>query len=177
MDNENEVLELIEMLYTMVTEAWGVPLGNEKCIVERDKVLNLLDEIKARLPVEMAEAKRLVASRDEFISNAKREAESIRRSADERAKELLEEQEIVRAAKKRSNEVLSAAEGRTRELYRVANAYVDDALRRTEEAINTALGEVRQSRASFRSVAGVGREAPRSGPQISSISEEELNEI
>ena len=91
MDNENEVLELIEMLYTMVTEAWGVPLGNEKCIVGRDKVLNLLDEIKAQLPVEMAEAKRLVASRDEFIGNAKREAETIRRSADEHAREVMEE--------------------------------------------------------------------------------------
>ncbi len=58
MGNETgtEVLELIEMLYTMVTEAWGVPLGNERCIVDRDRLLNLLDEIKARLPAEMAEA-------------------------------------------------------------------------------------------------------------------------
>ena len=173
METENEVLELIEMLYTMVTEAWGVPLGNEKCIVERDKVLNLLDEIKARLPVEIAEAKRLVASRDEFIGNAKREAESIRRSADERAKELLEEQEIVRAAKRRSNEVLTEAEGRTRELYRVANAYVDDALRRTEEAITSALNEVQQSRSSFRSAAGNARGA-QGNPKVSVLHDDEL---
>ena len=151
---DNDVLELIEMLYTMVTEAWGVPLGNEKCIVERDKVLNLLDEIKAQLPVEVAEAKRLVTARDEFIGNAKREAESIRKAAQDRAREMVEEQEIVRAAKTRSNEVLSAAEKRTRELYRVANEYVDDALRRTEEAVNAALSEVRQSRANFRAAAG-----------------------
>ena len=30
-----EVMELIETLYSMVTEAWGVPLGNDKCIVEK----------------------------------------------------------------------------------------------------------------------------------------------
>ena len=30
---DNEVMELIDQLYTMVSEAWGVPLGNEKCIV------------------------------------------------------------------------------------------------------------------------------------------------
>ena len=47
---DNEAMELIEMLYTMVSEAWGVPLGNDKCIVERDKVLGILEEIKARLP-------------------------------------------------------------------------------------------------------------------------------
>ena len=85
---ENEVLELIEMLYTMVTEAWGVPLGNEKCIVERDKVLNLLDEIKDKLPAELAEARRLVQTRNEFITNAKQEAENIRHQAEERARAL-----------------------------------------------------------------------------------------
>ena len=157
---ENEVFDLIAMLYTMVTEAWGVPLGNEKCIVERDKVLNLLDEIKARLPAEMAEAKRLVAARDEYISSAKREADAIRRNADEHARELLEEQEIVKAAKTRSNEILTAAEGRAREMYRVANSYVDDTLRRTEEAINTALSEVHRSRNAFRTAA-----AGMTGPQ------------
>ena len=158
MDN-NDVLELIEMLYTMVTEAWGVPLGNEKCIVERDKVLNLLDEIRARLPSEFSEARRLVGTRDEMISSAKREADAIRRAAEERSAELVEQQEIVRAAKNRSNELLSNAETRTRELYRVANDYVDDALRRTEEAITAALNEVSKSRANFRNAAGVNKPA------------------
>ena len=173
MGYENDVLELIEMLYTMVTEAWGVPLGNEKCIVERDKVLNLLDDIKAQLPTELAEAKRMVANRDEYVGNAKREAESIRRAADERAKAIVEEQEIVRAAKQRSNELLSSAESRTRELYRVANAYVDDALRRTEEAINSALSEVRESRSSFRSAAGAAR-SQQGNSRISRISEDDF---
>lgn len=50
---DNEVMDLIEALYSMVSEAWGVPLGNDKCIVERDKVLNMLEDIKAQLPVEL----------------------------------------------------------------------------------------------------------------------------
>lgn len=171
---ENEVLELLEMLYTMVTEAWGVPLGNEKCIVERDKVLNILDEVKAQLPGELAEAKRLVNARDEFISNAKREAETIRKTAEEQAREMVEEQEIVMAAKTRSNEILANAENRTRELYRVANEYVDDALRRTEEAINAALSEVRQSRSNFRSASGNAANAKPAGATIETVSEEEF---
>ena len=171
---ENEVLELIEMLYTMVTEAWGVPLGNEKCIVERDKVLGLLDEIKAQLPGELAEAKRLVTARDEFIGNAKREAESIRKAAEDHAREMVEEQEIVMAAKTRSNELLSAAESRTRELYRVANEYVDDALRRTEEAVNAALSEIRQSRTNFRSAAGVSAQSTKPTTPIETVSADEL---
>jgi len=171
---ENDVLELVEMLYTMVTEAWGVPLGNEKCIVERDKVLNLLDEIKAQLPTEVAEARRLVNARDEFINNAKREAETIRKAAEDRARELVEEQEIVITAKTRSNEILTQAEGRTRELYRVANEYVDDALRRTEEAINSALSEVRQSRNNFR--AASGNTQTTKSAEVERISAAELEE-
>jgi cell division septum initiation protein DivIVA len=172
---ENEVLELIEMLYTMVSEAWGVPLGNEKCIVERDKVLNLLDEIKAQLPVEVAEAKRLVTARDEFIGNAKREAETIRKAAEEKAREMVDEQQVVRAAKLRSNELINAAEARTKELYRVANEYVDDALRRTEEAVGSALDEVRQSRVKFRSAAGVTASQPAK-VTVEKIARDELEE-
>jgi len=147
----HEVLELVEMLYTMITEAWGVPLGNEKCIIERDKALNLLDEIKAQLPVELAESKRLVSARDEFILNAKREAETIRKEAEEHARVLVDDKEIVRIAKARSTEMMTSAEQKSRELRRVANEYVDDALRRTEEAVSMALDEVRQSRTRFRS--------------------------
>ena len=148
---ENDVLELLEMLYTMVTEAWGVPLGNEKCIVERDKVLNLLDEIKAQLPSEVAEARRLVNARDEFIGNAKREAEAMRKSAEEQARAMVEEQEIVRTARERSAEMIAAAENKSRELRRIAADYVDDLMRQTEESITSALSTVQNSRGAFKS--------------------------
>ena len=89
----------------------------------------------------------------------------------------MEEQEIVRAAKTRSNEVLSQAEGRTRELYRVANEYVDDALRRTEEAINSALSEVRQSRSNFRAAAGSStKPATKPAGTVERISAEDFEE-
>jgi hypothetical protein len=169
---DNEAIELIEMLYTMVSEAWGVPLGNDKCIVEREKVLGLLEEIKAKLPVELSEAKRLVSARDEFISNAKREAESIRRLAEEKARAMVDEQEIVRVTKARCNELVTNADSKSRELRRVANEYADDALRRTEEAIGTALDEVRQSRSHFRSLAG---NLQRPAQQIETIKEEDFN--
>ena len=84
--DEIEVMSLVDSLYNMISEAWGVPLGNDKCIIEREKALEILDEIKGAMPVELAEAKRLVSARDEFISNAKREAESVRKLAEEKAR-------------------------------------------------------------------------------------------
>ncbi len=149
------VSELIDQLYTMVSDAWGLPLGAEKCVLEREKVLDLLDEIKAMLPAEMAEAKRLVGAKAEFIANAKEEAVKIKREAEEQARRLVETQAVVKAAKQRADELLAAAESKSNELRRAANAYADDTLRRTEEAIAQALGEVKKSRASFRSAAGV----------------------
>lgn len=159
----SRVQELLEMLYSMINEAWGIPLGAEKCVIERDKALDLIDEIKAQFPNELAEAKRLVEARAEFITSAKKEAETIRRSAEERAKQLVEEQEVIRAAKARSNEIMSNAEASSNELKRAANEYVDDAMRRTEEALGAALEEMRQTRARFRSAAGSNARAQRSG--------------
>lgn len=158
-ENNVEVIELIEKLYTMVTEAWGVPLGNDKCIVDREPVLELLNEIKARMPVELAEAKRLVLTRDEFIGNAKREAESIRKSADEKAKQMIEEQEIVRIARAQSEKMVSDAEHKSKELRRVASEYVDDILRHTEETVAAALKSVNQSRVSFRNLSGAAEQS------------------
>jgi chlorite dismutase len=149
----SRIPELLEMLHSMITEAWGLPLGAEKCVIERNKALDLLDEIKAAFPTEIAEAKRLLDARADFINNAKREAEAVRRTAEERARQLIDEQEIVRISRAKSHEMISYAESSTTELRRVANEYVDDAMQRTEEALATALGEIKESRAKFRQAA------------------------
>ncbi|MCL2408101.1 MAG: hypothetical protein FWC96_00590 [Oscillospiraceae bacterium] len=144
------VQELLEMLHAMISEAWGLPLGAEKCVIERDKALDILDEIKAQFPSEVAEAKRLIDARAEFINNAKREAESIRRAAEERARQLIDEQDVLRIANEQSREIVSDAERNSNELRRVANEYVDDAMKRSEDALASALDEIRQSRIKFR---------------------------
>ena len=149
----SRIPELLEMLHTMITEAWGLPLGAEKCVIERDKALDLLDEIRAQFPTEIAEAKRLIDARADFINNARREAEAIRRTAEEQARQLIDEQEIIRISRDRSNEMLTNAEAATTELRRVANEYVDDAMQRTEEALAAALGELQQSRTKFKQAA------------------------
>ena len=151
---ENSALEIIESLYKMIAEAWGVPIGNEKCIIEREKVLSMLDELKACLPVEIAEARRLVSSRTEYMNSARKEAEAMRTQAEEQVRAMIDRQTIVQEAKKRSEDMLTSAETRSRELRRVASEYVDDALRRTEEAMTEALSNVRATRARFVTLTG-----------------------
>ena len=149
---ENHALDIIDMLYTMIAEAWGVPLGNDKCIVERDKALGLLDDLKAVLPMELSEARRLVNARDEFVNTAKQEAESIRRSAEDRASQLVDQQSVYNEAKKKAEEALAEAERKSKELRRVASSFLDDALRKTEDAVAAALNDVRTARSQFRAI-------------------------
>ena len=72
---ENDVQQLIDLLYDMIDNAKGVPLGNDKCIIERNRALDYLDEIRAQMPAEVEEAKKLMAARAEYVANAKKEAE------------------------------------------------------------------------------------------------------
>ena len=158
-----DVLELIDSLYTMVTEAWAVPLGNERCIIERDKVLAQLDQIKALLPRELAEANRIVAARDEFLGSAREESNAIRKSAEETAREMISEQYVVRQAQERSRELINNAETRARELYKVVNAYVDDRLGRTEEVMNSAAAVIGDARKAYRRAASPLERDPDDG--------------
>ncbi len=154
MENHNDVIELLDILYSMITEAWGVPLGNDKCIIERDKAIEIINDVKANLPTELAEAKRLVAARDEFIGNAKREAEALRKSAEEKARLMVEEQEIMRVARAQSAEMINAAEAKSRELRRVASAYVDQMMSEAEKSMTTALSSLRESHGAFNRAGG-----------------------
>lgn len=164
MDGNRDVLELLDILYSMVTDAWSVPLGNDKCIIEREKAVALINDIKASLPSSVAEAQRLVSARDEFIGNAKREAEALRKNAEEQARMMVEEQEIVRVAKAKSTEMLSSAEAKSKELRRVASQYVDDIIRQAADNLNSALNTVQMAQTSFRSLGGV-KEKPASQAQ------------
>ena len=150
----NDIIELLDILYGMVTEAWSVPLGNDKCIIEREKAIEIINEIKNSLPTAIAEAQRLVSARDEFIGNAKREAEALRKNAEEQAHQMIEEQEVVRVARARSSEMIAAADAKSKELRRVASEYVDDLMRQTEQSMSEALNTIRGAHESFQALGG-----------------------
>ena len=166
-----DVIELLDSLYSMISEAWGVPLGNDKCIIEREKALDVINEIKAAMPSSLAEAKRLVAARDEFIGNAKKEAEALRKSSEEKARSLVEEQEIIRIARAKSAEMISTAEARSADLRRVAGDYVDDIMRQAEESLRNSLETIQSAHTAVRSANGT--RTPAAAP---SRKEREVNE-
>ena len=144
--------DIIGALYDMVQDARSMPLASDKCILERDKVLDMLDEIIAQLPAELKQARTIVESRNELVSQARREADGILREAQEKAKELVTKEGIYQEAKKRSEELVGQTQERINQLRKAANDYMDESLRQTEEVVANALNEVRETRMKFRAV-------------------------
>lgn len=155
----NGLEELINTLYNMVQEAWAVPLSADKCLVERERVLDILDEMKANLPGDLKTAQEIVERRNELLASGKREAEAIKKQAEEYARQLVKDDEIVVAARKKANDLISVAEMRSKELKKVANDYCDEMLKKSEDSLITVLDEIRKSRQQFRAI-GASRRMP-----------------
>ena len=144
--------DIIGALYDMVQDARSMPLAADKCILERDKVLDMLDEIIAQLPAELKQSRTIVESRNELISQARREAENIVRQAQEQSKQMVTKEAIYVEAKKRSEELVGQTQAKIEQLRKAGNAYMDDSLRQTEEVVSKALAEIRETRMKFRTV-------------------------
>ena len=144
--------DIIGALYDMVQDARSMPLAADKCILERDRVLDMLDEIIAQLPSELKQSRTIVESRNELISQARREAEGIIRQAQEQAKELVTQEAIYIEAKKRAEELVGQTQARIDALKKASNEYMDEHLRRTEEVIAQSLNTVRETRVKFKAV-------------------------
>jgi hypothetical protein len=144
--------DIIGELYDLIQDARAMPLAMDKCIVERDKVLDLLDEIIAQLPGELKQARTIVENRADLISQGKREKENIIRKAQEQAKALVSQEAICVEAKQLAEEIEKKANERAAQIQRAGNAYMDESLRQTEELIAQTLADIQTVREKFRTV-------------------------
>ena len=148
--NTRNTEDIIGSLYDLIQDARSMPLASDKCII--DLALDMLDEIIAQLPGELKQSRTIVESRNELISQARREAEAIIRQAQEQAKELVTKEAIYNEAKRRSEEIAVQTQNRVVQIQKAGNSYMDESLRQTEEVIAKALNEVRETRMKFRSI-------------------------
>lgn len=145
--------ELLEQIDDMIDKAWSFPLSGGKCLVEADRLRDIIDDIRGNMPSEIRQARAIVADRADIIATAKREAEGIVRAAEERARNMVAHEEIVRQAQQKANELLGQSQQKAREMRKGANEFAEDVLRRTEETLGKRLTEVRQARQALRAPA------------------------
>ena len=138
--------ELMEQIDDMIDKAWSFPLSGGKCLVDAERLRDIIDDIRGNMPSEIRQAKAIVADRADIIATAKREAEGIVRSAEERARNMVAHEEVVRQAQQKASELLGQSQQKAREMRKGATDFSEDVLRRTEEVLAQRLGEVRQAR-------------------------------
>ncbi len=142
--------ELINELQDLVADAKSIPLTGGKVMVEAEKIYDILDEIQDTLPAEVRQAKNIVADRSQIIAEAKKESEDIIRAAEERKKQLIDQSEIMRAAKAEATELLNEVKGKAAEMRKAANDYVENIMKKTDDAITAQLTELRKTRQNLR---------------------------
>ena len=142
--------ELINELQDLVADAKSVPLTGGKVMVEAEKIYDILDEIQDTLPAEVRQAKNIVSDRSQIIAEAKKEAEDIIRAAEDRRKSLIDQSEIMRAAKAEANELLNEVKSKAAEMRKAANDYVENIMKKTDDAITAQLTELRKTRQNLR---------------------------
>lgn len=146
MNNQATIEDLLDELYDILDKGWSLPLSGGKVFVDGEDVKQLLEEIRDVIPDEIRQARAIVEERDQIISQAQHEADTIIRVADEKAKAMVNQDEIVRQAQAKANDLILQGQNKFREMRKASNDYVDDIMRRTDEALAETLSELRKTR-------------------------------
>ncbi|MBO4431963.1 MAG: ATPase [Clostridia bacterium] len=128
----------------------GIKFPGKKTLVDVEKLHAVVDDIRLNIPNEIKQARGIVADRTDIITTAKREADGIIRNAEERAKEIVSQEEIVKMSQEKAAEIISNAQAKSKEMRRAAQDFVDDIMRRADEGLTSNLGEVRKTRAALK---------------------------
>lgn len=138
--------DLIQEMQGMVNNAKAVPFAGDKAMLSRGDLLDILDEIEDAMPSEIRQAKNIVADRNQILTQAKKESEEVIKKAEERRKALINQSEIVRQAQAQAQEILNDAKIKATGVRKAANQYVDDVMKKTEEALATQFNDIKRTR-------------------------------
>lgn len=127
----NTIESILNDIDELLEDSWSLPLSGGRCVVDAEKVRDLIDSIRMNMPAEIKQARAVVADRNQILSLAKGEAEALIRKAEERAKQLLEQESIVRQANAKAMALLNDASTRAQQL-------VEDAQKQAEQTVNDA---------------------------------------
>ncbi|ADU27577.1 ATPase [Ethanoligenens harbinense] len=142
--------ELLDSLDEMIDRSWGLPLLGGRCMLDAERVREIIDDIRLNLPAEIRQARAIVADRSEIVRNAREEAAAIVRAAQEKANAMIREDEITRNAREKANDIMTQANQQSKEVKIAAADFVDKLMHNCEEAMAGSLGELRQARQALR---------------------------
>ncbi|MCD8390513.1 MAG: ATPase [Firmicutes bacterium] len=148
MDTEMDIIEIVDMMEETIEKASNVPLTG-KVMLDKDELLDYIQELRLIYPDELKEAKWVKEERQRILSEAESRAESIRKSAEETQMQLIDENEITKRAYDKANELVNSATAKAIDIKTDTDQYVDDILNDLEHRLDLLLRKVREDRGYF----------------------------
>jgi cell division septum initiation protein DivIVA len=139
--------ETVDELTTVIENARSVPMSSS-CMVPRDHLLDLLDDLRESLPTEVHQAGAIVEQRTAILEQAQAEAERLTGVTREESEELLEaahrqRDDLLGTARRQCDDLVAAAQEQADELLATAGEEAD---RLVEEGRRQAAGLLVQAR-------------------------------
>lgn len=130
-----EIFTLLETLEDIMERSKNVPF-TEKGIVNKEEVLEIIKEIRLKLPDELKQAKWIREERGRILDEAQKEADDIVKEAENRIIAMIDEHEITKKAYEQKAEIIETANEMSREINKGTKEYADNILSNLENAIN-----------------------------------------
>ena len=145
MDMDMDIMEIIDMMEETITKASSVPLTG-KIMMDKDELLDFLQEMRLVYPEELKEAKWVKTERQRILDEAEERADAIRKSDEETQQRLVDEHEITRQAYEKAEAIRDMSERDAREIKMDTDRYVDEILADAEHRLDLLLRKVREDR-------------------------------
>ena len=137
-----DILHLIDRLEEILNESRPFPFTHN-VIVDEDRMLDLIDQMRVAIPEEVKKAQSMLAQRDRILAQAQEEANRTLAIAREKSEQLVERDAIVQAAKAEAEQIKQRALADIEGTRQQADEYVVDTLTRLEMELDRALTQVR----------------------------------
>jgi vacuolar-type H+-ATPase subunit H len=140
-----EILAILETLEDVIERGLSVPFSG-RCLIDREEVLEIIKEIRLKLPDDMKQAKWIKEERQRILMEAQKEAGSIVKDAEGKISSLVDEHEITQKAYERANEIISGAQKNAKEIRLGTREYADSILDKVEEILKDTLDVIKMNR-------------------------------
>jgi hypothetical protein len=137
--------ELLRRVSDLIAAARPMPLS-ASAMINKEEVLELLDEAIGRLPDELREARWLRKEREEYLAKMRADGDEITDAARARAEQMVQRTEVVKAAEHRARRILDAAEAEARRLRLECEDFCDQKLASFEIVLERTLKMVGSGR-------------------------------
>ena len=122
-----ETEQLLRRVIEIVESAPGLPMS-ASVRINKDELLELLDDAVAQLPEELRSARWLLKEREEFTARTRREGEEIITDARTRVANMVQRTEVAKAAELRARQIIEEAEAEARRMRRETEDFCDQKL-------------------------------------------------